>query len=442
MSAALGYPLLPWQAEFIEVATEHYARSGVPYRKAALCTVPRQSGKSILITAVAAHWLLTWPEQYAVLTAQTRIAATNRLKHLARRLSESGLDPEARFTRGVGNERIILSNGSQVDVVSPTAASVHGESVDLAIIDEAWKVDPIFLAGVVPAMVARPRSQLWVISTAGTEESQLLNDMTGRAQEDPQGDTAYVEYSMPDDAHPYDETRWGEWMPALGHTTTVDSIRAAKTVLSLPEFTRAFGNLPRMGDRAKAIPWEWWQTAEADLPPEVGLCLAVDVNRSPAGWSIAAAYPTPDGYHADLIEHSTGLELTPIPHRMRDLIQRFRPAAIGLDPFGPAGALTPDFEALARDYGVELHTFNGRQRAAADVYLFDLLRDHKHTHSRSIPLDTAVEGAHADSKGDTWFFSRPNSYVDLSPLLAVSMATWLAYATETLAPVVSIYGRG
>ena len=33
-------------------------------------------------------------------------------------------------------------------------------------------------------------------------------------------------------------------------------------------------------------------------------------------------------------------------------------------------------------------------------------------------LDAAVEGARAEEKGNAWFFSRPSSYVDISPLLA------------------------
>lgn len=440
VATALGYPLLPWQYRVVDTATEYRVRDRMPYRKTALVTVPRQSGKSILVTAVAGQWLIDNEDQYAVITAQTRIAATNRLKHLAKVLTKSGLDPELHFTRGVGNERIILSNGSQIDVVSPTATSVHGESVDLAIVDEAWAVDPVFMAGVVPAMVARPLSQLWVISTAGTEDSQLLNEMVAKGRENPQGDTmAYTEYSMPDDAHPYDEHRWHEWMPALGHTTSIASINQAKDSLSLPEFRRAFGNIAITEGEAAAIPYEWWTAHYADLVPDVGLTIAVDVNRSPAGWSIATAWPEGDGYHADLVRHGVGLELRGIPDVVRDLVERFRPRALGLDPVGPAGALLPDFQAIADQYGVPLRTFSGRDRAKADVYLFDLLRDGKHSHGRSIPLDTAVEGAHAGEAAGNWFYSRPNSYVDISPLLAVSMATWLAYETETLAPVYAIY---
>jgi hypothetical protein len=434
---------MPWQFEAVDVATEYRVRDRVPYRKTVVITVPRQSGKSIVVGAVACEWMLAERNQYGILTAQTRIAATNRLGHIAKQLRESGLDPDHQYTRGVGNERIVFSNGSRLDVVSPTAKSVHGEAVDLAIIDEAWSVESVFMAGVVPAMVARPHSQLWVISTAGDERSELLNELVDRAREDPQGDIAFTEYSMPDDAQITDKARWHEWMPALGEgkppRVTVASIAAAIDRLSLPEARRAFGNIAIMESNAAAIPWEWWAISSAAPRPEAGLSLAVDVNRTPPGWSIASSWPSTDGYHADLVEHGVGLELSQIPARMDQLIRQFRPASIGLDPAGPAGSLLPDFEALASRYGIELEIFGGRDRARADVHLFELLRDGRLTHSSMMVLDAAVEGARADQKGEVWFFSRPSSYVDISPLCAVSMAVWCAYRHEKLAPVVAIY---
>lgn len=439
LARRLGFELMPWQFDWLDVATEYRVRGEIPYRKTAVCTVPRQSGKSVAVTVLATDRLTRWPDQYGVLTAQTRIAATNRLKHLAKYLRESGIDPDHRFTRGVGNERITLSNGSQIDVISPTAASAHGESIDFAIIDEAWAVNPVVLAGIVPAMVARPRAQLYVISTAGDQNSILLNEMTARARENPQGDIAYVEYSMPDDARIYDRERWPEWMPALGLTTSPASIEAALTVLSMPEAQRAFGNIAITEDNAAAIPAEWWAGSEADLLPAVGLSIAVDVNRSPPGWAISVAWPTETGIHTDLVEHGVGLELSPIPGKIRDLVERFRPAALGLDAAGPGGALLPDLQSLASDYRIPLKSFNGRERSRSDVYFFELLREGSLSHSKMLALEVAVEGAHADEKGEAWFFSRPSSYVDISPLLACSMAVWLAHETETLAPVVAIY---
>jgi hypothetical protein len=124
---------------------------------------------------------------------------------------------------------------------------------------------------------------------------------------------------------------------------------------------------------------------------------------------------------------------------VEDLIRRFHPVAIGLDPAGPGGALLPDFQALADQYRIPLELFGGGDRARADVHTFELLAAGQLTHSSMMALDSAVEGARAEEKGNAWFFSRPSSYVDISPLLAVSMSLWCAYRYDRLAPVVNIF---
>jgi hypothetical protein len=228
-------------------------------------------------------------------------------------------------------------------------------------------------------------------------------------------------------------------MPALGHTVTIGAVDAAKTVLSMPEFRRAFGNVPIREDNAAAIPFDWWAAAAVDLVPLPGLTIAVDINRSPPGWSIAVAWPTDTGFHTDLVAYGAGMDLDEIPYRVRDLAERFGPAGIGLDPMGPAAALIPDFQALSRDRAIPLTLFNRAQRARADVSLFDLLRAGTLTHGSMPALDTAVEGAHSAERSGIWRFSRASSYVDISPLLAVSMAVWISKEAETLAPVFEIY---
>jgi hypothetical protein len=435
-ATAMGAPLMPWQRYVAAVGTEYRTKNGVPYRKTNTVTVPRQSGKTFLVTPIIVDELLSIPMGYGTYTAQTRIAATNRLTDIAHRLIAHNIDPELRFTRGVGNEKITFSNGARLEVQSPKAVSAHGESIDIAVIDEAWKVPREVMAGIVPAMVARPRAQLWIISTQGDESSGLLNDLCDKGREDPQGPMGYFEWSMPEGADIYNPAEWPLWMPALGITTSTEAIEAAKSVLSLPEFRRAFGNRAIVEDNAAAIPGSWWawgQTTE-EVPP-VGLSLAVDVNRSPPGWSIAAAWSTENGFHTDLVEHGIGLELSPIPARVRDLTTRFRPVELCIDPLGPAGALVPDLQAIAQDFAIPLRTFNGRERAAADVWLFELLRDERLTHSPMLALDSAADAARAAEKGGSWFFDRHTSYADLSPLLAASMAVWSAREAEALAPV-------
>src|SRR5260221_11004478 len=70
--------------------------------------------------------------------------------------------------RALGAEAFLFGNGSMIMLASGTEASDHGDTLDLAVIDEAWaQRDDSIEQAVKPAMMTRDDAQLWVVSTAG-----------------------------------------------------------------------------------------------------------------------------------------------------------------------------------------------------------------------------------------------------------------------------------
>lgn len=431
----LGTPLMPWQQSFVDVATQ--LKYGKFERRTALATVPRQSGKTVLVQAIALDRMIHVDGSYSIYIAQTRSAASSRLRDMGKKLVRSGIDPLAKVTLGVGNERLVMSNGSVLEVQSPNADSTHGESVDLAIIDEAWAVDEIVLEGVLPAMSARPDSQLFMISTAGTmSDSHLLNRYCELARTDPQGSIAYVEYSMPDDAHPFDVDRWPEWMPALGHTVDSATIIDQMDKLDAGKFRRAYGNIPT-ATSGEAIPLDWWNATKADFAIPRGITIGVDATSR--GASVAVAYQTEDGWHVDPYEYrGDEYDASWVVQTVRDLA-RYSPALIAFDPASSAAPALPELQDVADTFGVPLRKFTLRERCSADQWLYEALRDQSVTHSSLPALEAAVEGAVTRSVGDLWRFDRMRSLVDVSPLIACSMAVYAAHEHETLAPQAAIF---
>ena len=243
----LGFNLMPWQREMLGPAMEWRA-DGRPFHKTVVCTVPRQSGKSVLVAAVAAHWCMTKEDQHVLFLAQTRNAAKNRMQDVAVRLARAGVEG-VKFRFGVGNERIEFENtGSVIKVESPTAKSTHGESLDLVVLDEGWALEDWTLQGVLPAMSAKPNSQLWVISTQGTEDSEVWGRYIDAGREsvtDRTSTTAYTEYAANLEAGQdiFNTEHWHEWMPALGITTSIEGILPSLNAMSPGEFMRAYGNV-------------------------------------------------------------------------------------------------------------------------------------------------------------------------------------------------------
>ena len=73
VAQALGTPLMPWQQHVADVALEIDPETGrLAYRELVL-TVPRQSGKTTLILALAVHRAIGFGQpQRITYTAQTR----------------------------------------------------------------------------------------------------------------------------------------------------------------------------------------------------------------------------------------------------------------------------------------------------------------------------------------------------------------------------------
>ena len=70
----LGWPLLPWQRQVADVASEYRPGGGWVY-PTVIVTVPRQSGKTTLLGAVMCHRAMVIPDHMGWYTAQTGIMA-------------------------------------------------------------------------------------------------------------------------------------------------------------------------------------------------------------------------------------------------------------------------------------------------------------------------------------------------------------------------------
>ena len=95
-------------------------------------------------------------------------------------------------------------------------------------------------------MVTRPWAQLWIVSTAGTDESVFLrervDDGRARVEADERSGVAYFEWSAPDDADPDDPETWRAAMPALGTLIDLETIAPDHAAMDSGEFARAYLN--------------------------------------------------------------------------------------------------------------------------------------------------------------------------------------------------------
>jgi phage terminase large subunit-like protein len=428
-AALLGTDLMPWQRQVAGTALEIEPDTGkLAYREVVL-TVPRQSGKTTLQLAVMVHRALGFGgPQNIVYTAQDRNHALLKWsdEHVPA-LQRSQLNKLFTVRKRTGAEAVMWANGSRHSITAPTENAGHSQTLDLAMVDEAWaRTDDRLEQGLSPTMITRPQPQLWVVSTAGTAASTWLRSKVDAGRLAPQGRrTAYFEWSADPESDPADPAVWRTCMPALGYTITEDTIQAEYDRLDRDAFRRSYLNL--WPDEMPAAEWlviteaEWEACLDPRSEPVGRVALALDISPDRQWASIAAAGRRSDGLtHIELIEHRAGTSW--VVERLTALIGKWSPYCVVVDAGSAAGSLLPELEAA----GVTVTRPTVREVAGAAAALFDATRPETLgvRHLGQVPLTRAVAGAVQRPLADAWAWNRRGSTVVISPLVAASLASW------------------
>ena len=472
----LGQPFMPWQRYVADVGCEIDPVSGLPAYREVRVTIPRQSGKTTLFLSwqinrcVSRRWA---HPQRSAFTAQTGKDARDKwideLFPLIRNsplktLVAGSVGGRLSINEGMGNESIKFKTGSIIRLLSTSTTSGHSKTLHQAVMDEVWHdTDDRREQGLRPAMITVRDAQLLVCSTAGTGASLVLNRKveTGRqAVEDDTGSgVAYFEWSAAPGWRPDDEAGFFTFSPALcpdppcrcappgegwKHTITLEALRAERAAMDLPEFLRAYGNIP---SGAEVFEWQvvseddWTRAEDAESQAKDPLILALDVTPERTHAAIAIVGPRADGHvHGEVIEHRPGTAW--VAARVLELVKRWKPYRVVVDPGGAAGSLIPElthdlvpqyYEELAlmkaRDVAHAYGLFHQHVSSDPDSYPVDLPADApaqvpgRRLRVRPHPaLTAAVRGVATRRIGDGTTWNRKSPAVDISPLVALTNA--------------------
>jgi len=449
---------MPWQQEVADVIGEIDPATGrLAYSQFGL-TVPRQSGKSVLVLAKAVHRASATKffgrRQRIVYTAQTRKAAREKWEEDFAADLEASRAFTSRFVthKGNGNEHFRFTNGSRFGIEANTDKAGHGPTLDEAYIDEAFaQVDARLEQAFRPAMITRANKQLGWISTAGwSDASPYLQAKVKAGREAVMADRrrglAYFEWSAPEDADPADPAVWQACMPAMGITVTQEAVADEFESMDLADFKRAYLNIwvPKPVEVPNStVPHELWEACGDGASEITGaLSFALDVSPSQSWSAIAVAGPRGDSLpHVEVtsandgtvVDHRPGTEWV-IP-RLVQLGEHWPGMKVTIAAGSAAQSLVP---ALTKA-GVELDVVKGEDITAACGLFYNLATTGGLRHRGQSELTTALAGARKnieDGEGG-WRWGRRKSSLDISPLYAATLALWACVASPEIEP--SIY---
>ena len=432
LARALGKPLMPWQRMCVDIATEKTAQGFYKYPRV-LITVPRQSGKTTLVGPVQIHRIMTRPNIRAFFTAQTGKDATDRMRDMIQLATGSPLAPLFKPRYAAGSMGLSLANGSRLTTFAGPA-NIHGETPHLVTLDEIWKHDQAkgidFLGAIGPAQATlEGESQVWMISTMGTAESGMMNDLVEQGRAGAPG-LFYAEWAMPDGLDPYTPQTWWTFHPALGNTITESYLTKEAADQPLGEWMRAYMN--RITQSADPLiladDWTALHVEPLAVPSRSRLAISYEVAPSNESAAVMASWRDLDGAPCTRTLHSAPGTSWLLPF-LRWILAEWRPAILAADDGGETRRITDD---LTRD-GYQVFTTGPRDFATACINLLTWARDDKTLKvDSSQALARAVALAVLRPMGESWRFSRKDSPGPIAALIASAIGLWAYDHAEDL----------
>jgi hypothetical protein len=442
LAAKAGLHLDPWQQHVLRVGMgERPDGSWASFEVAV--NLPRQNGKGAIIEARELWGLFLGGEDLILHSAhefKTAKKAFKRIEKLIRGCPDLHKRvKQYRYT--VGEELIELHTGQILQFIARSKGSGRGFTGNANMLDEDMVLGDDEMDALLPTMAAVEDPQIWYLGSAGIgAPSVQLARLRHRALAAieagvPDPSLAYFEWSVdphvdecPPDCTAHDDTASDEAVlksnPAIGYRLTLAKVANERVTLSATGYARerlGVGDYPALTADTWQVLGEavWRALAAADSAPEGSLAMAIDMTPERSHAAIGVAGPWRGGTHVEVIDHRPGTGW--LLDRAAELHERHRPRCWVVDAGGPAGSL---IEQLAARLGVKIVSPKVREVAAACGQFYDAATEQTMSHLDQAPLAAALAGAQKRPLGDAWAWARRGVNVDISPLVAVTLAKW------------------
>ncbi len=442
LAALAGLVLDPWEAHVLEHSMGERPDGRWAAVEVGLC-VPRQNGKNAVLEARELAGLYLLDEPLLIHSAQHFKTAK---EHFLRILSLIEGTPEfskrvKKVTRTHGEEGIELHGGQRLLFFARTKSSGRGfTKAAFVAFDEAMFLPEATIGALIPTQAAEGNRQRWYVGSAVDQlihtEGLVFARVRERGMERSDPRLAYFEWSAEAEApHELDEDTYHDrdvWLqanPGMGIRISEEAIEDELRALDRRTFAverLGVGDWPdTSGAGTAVITLEQWNALETEPGPIVGpVCFAYDVSPDRTT-AIAVCGKTEDGHRQiEVIEHRAGTGWA--VERLAELDAEHEPALIACDGYGPAGSLLPALE----EAGVNVRSVTSTEHAQACGVFVDGVQQDTIRHLGSLELRNAIKGAAVRPLNDAWAWSRKNSNIDISPLVAATLAHWASEATD------------
>lgn len=407
-------------------------------------SIPRQVGKTFLVGMIVVALCLLHPGLTVVWTAHRTRTATKTFHTLKSMTERPKVKPHMLEPRMAnGEQEVRFRNGSVIMFGAREQGFGRGfDKVDIAVFDEAQILSEKGVEDIVPATNQSEMDGGALLFFMGTppRPSDPGAEFTNRRRAALKGqteDAVYIEFSADEDADLDDHKQWAKANPSFPSRTPVASMKRMRANLTDEDSFRreALGIwYDDEGDGKLITPSGWLALLDEsiDVRKIPGPVLALDAAPMHASASITAgAFDPARGMPVlEHVERRRGASW--LPERAAELVATYG-ATLALNSAGPVGSLIPELERLGLSY-VDVR---GPEFTRACGALVTGTADRSFRHQGGAEFIDAIVGLKHRRVGDGFTFSRRDSSVDISPIVAAAVALWVASSTgPTSEPVV------
>jgi len=419
--------------------------------------VPRQNGKGEILIARELFGLFVLGERLIIHTAhefKTSAEHFARLESVVRNNEElHGLVKRREDTRrgdqgavvgyrySHGEESITLQDDRRIEFKTRTKSGMRGfAGVDLLVLDEAMIISAAGHASALPiirASQAERGPQVWYTGSAVDQEMHDHSVVWTRVRErgiaSDDDMLAYFEWSLdfehPDDvpdAVADDPSYWGQVNFAIAHgRVTEEHMGWERRALGDRAFKvelLGIGDYPATDGSADVLisQEQWADLTDRESVLVDPIVLAFDVSPEHHASIVAAGRSDRGHWMVELIHARKGTGW--LGERLEELYRSHEIALVVCDGFGPAAAIANRIDTA----GITATRMDSGDYGKACGFFVDAVNEQTLRHGSQDELDAAIRGAKARPLVDRWAWSRTKSTVNISPLVAATLALWSA----------------
>jgi phage terminase large subunit-like protein len=347
------------------------------------------------------------------------------------------------FRYSHGDEAIELQDGCKIEFKTRTKGGMRGfDKVAILVLDEAHILDDFAHSSMFPivrASDAEHGPQIWYMGSAVDQETHDKGVVFTRVREvgiQGSDQLAYFEWSLdyehPDDVPEEvakDPKNWYAVNFALGRRVTEEWMRLEFDAVSWRGFLvelLGVGDYPAtdLSPDFLISPKDWADLLDPTSTLLDPICLAWDISPERNSAILAAGRNDKGQWGVEVVHANAGTGW--VPEKLMRLYETHEIAEVVCDGFGPAAAVANRMD----EAGITVRRLDSGDYGKACGFFVDAVGERTLRHLGQQELDHAINFAKARPLVDRWAWSRTKSTVNISPLVAATLALWSAQEND------------